>query len=74
MHMPAVLDTGYEGELQIPFRDAQKLHLSEDALMRGRVIVDAAHRSTPVLTFKPIRVLVPMLNEQNGALAFYTPG
>ena len=30
LHMPAVLDTGCEEELQIPFRDAQKLQLAED--------------------------------------------
>lgn len=74
LHMPAVLDTGYEEELQIFLRDAQKLQLAEDRLAAGRSIVDAGQHVTPVLTYKPVRVLVPMLNQRDGQLAFYTPG
>ncbi len=74
LHMPAVLDTGCEGELLIPLRDAKKLQLADDTLMTGKRIVDAAHNITPVLTYKPVRVLVPMLNERDGHLAFYTLG
>lgn len=39
LHMPAVLDTGYEGELYIPLKDAQKLQLAEHKLLSGRTII-----------------------------------
>jgi len=74
LHMPAVLDTGYEGELYIPLKDAQKLQLAEDKLLSGRSIIDAGHHTTPILTYKPVRVLVPMLDDREGQLAFFTPG
>ena len=74
LHMPAVLDTGCQEELLIPLKDAQQLQLAEDTLMTGRGIIDAAQNNTPILTYKPVRVLVPMLDEQDGQLAFYTPG
>ncbi len=74
LHMPAVLDTGCEEQLRIPLKAAQKLQLAEDTLLSGRGIVDAAHNITPVLTDKPVRVLVPMLNERDGQVAFYMPG
>lgn len=74
LHMPAVLDKGFEGELQIPFRDAQKLQLQEDRLGPSKVMVDATHRATPMRSYKPVRVLVPMLDKREGQFAFYTPG
>lgn len=73
VHMPAVLDTGCQEELLIPLRDAKKLQLAEDTLISGQQNV-AAHNSTPVLTYRPVRVLVPMLNERDGQIAFYMPG
>ena len=72
--LPAVVDTRCEEQLLLPLQDAQKLHLAEDTLLAGRGIVDAAHNITPVLTYKPVWVLVPMLNELDGQLAFYMPG
>ena len=74
LHMPAVLDTGFAEELQIPLRDAQKLQLAEDRLAAGRFMVDAGQHVTPIVTHKPVRVLVPMLNERDGQFAFYMPG
>ena len=40
----------------------------------GNCIIDAGHHSTPILAYKPVRVLVPMLNKRDGQLAFYTLG
>jgi hypothetical protein len=74
LHMPAIVDTRCEEQLLIPLRDAQKLQLAEDTLLAGRGIVDAVHNIIPVLTYKPVRVLVPMLNQLDGQLAFYMPG
>lgn len=74
LHMPAVLDTENEEQLLTPLKDAQSLQLAEDTLVTGRGITDAAQNITPVLTYKPVRVLVPMLNELDGQLAFYMPG
>lgn len=73
LHMPEVLDTGCEEQLLIPIKDAQKLQLAEDTLMTGRGIIDAAHSNTPTLTYKPVRVPVPILNELDEQLAFYMP-
>lgn len=64
LHMPAVVDTGCEEQLLIPLKDAEKLQLAEDTLMTGRRMTDAAHKTTAILTYKPVRVLVPMLNER----------
>lgn len=74
LHMPAAVDTGCEQQLLIPLKDAEKLQLAEVTLMTGRRMTDAAHNTTAILTYKPIRVLVPRLNERGGQLAFYTPG
>ena len=74
LHMPAAVDTECEEQLLIPLKDAGKLNLAEDTLMTGRRMTDAAHNTTAILTYKPVRVLVPMLNERHGQLAFNTPG
>lgn len=73
LHMPAVLDTKCEEELLISLRAAETLQLAEDTLMSGEQNAGAARKYKTLLTYKPVRVLVPMLNERDGKAAFYMP-
>jgi len=74
LHMPAVLDTGCKDQMLIPIKEGQKLQLSEDTLMTGESLMDAGLNAPPVMIYKPVQVLVPVLNDVDGQLAFYMPG
>lgn len=74
LHVPAVLDTGCEGDLSLPHRDAQKLGLVEDRLLPRQNMLDAGGHVTPLVTSKPITALVPMLDKPGGQLDFYKAG
>ena len=74
LHVPAVLDTGCESDLILPHREAQKLGLEEDRLMPRQNMLDARGLVTPIITYKPVIALVPMLDRPGGQLDFYKAG
>ena len=74
LHVPAVVDTGCEGDLTLPLREAQKLGLEEDRLMPRQNMIDATGHATPIIIYKPITALVPMLDRPGGRLDFYKAG
>ncbi|KAK9841273.1 hypothetical protein WJX74_002992 [Apatococcus lobatus] len=74
MHIPAVLDTGREGDLSLPHQEAQKLGFVEDRLMPRQNMLDAGGHLTTRTTCRPIAALVPMLDKPGGQLAFYKAG
>ena len=74
LHVPAVVDTGCEGDLTLPLREAQKLRLEEDRLMPRQNMIDATGHATPITVYKPITALVPMFDRPGGHLDFYKSG
>ncbi|KAK9821211.1 hypothetical protein WJX74_010949 [Apatococcus lobatus] len=67
-------ESGCEGDLTLPLREAQKLRLEEDRLMPRQTMIDATGHATPIMVYKPITALVPMLDRPGGQLDFYKAG
>lgn len=74
LHVPAILDTKFEGELSLPLREAQKLRLTEDPFILNSHMLDDGGHSTPQVVYKPVAVLLPMLDKPDGQLSFYKAG
>lgn len=74
LHVPAVLDTGYEGELSLPLREAKKLKLERDVFIPLENCQDASGHIIPMVTYNAVLALVPMLDKPEGSLDHYKSG
>ncbi len=74
VHVPTVLDTGYEGELSLPLREVQKLKLERDTFIPVESYQDASGHIFPMVTYNAVLTLVPMLNKPEGSLDFFKSG